>query len=255
MKIEFPLLEAEDIECRVAMVKDNGLQLLLYKDARVDQNILDATVGPMNWMREHSTINGSLYCTVSIWDEERGQWVGKSDVGEKSNISEVKGEASDSFKRACTNWGIGRELYTSPFIWVPANACAIKPGRGKPTCSDRFEVRKIIYDDRRRITDLEIYNATKKCLAYPVKDTAKQDGAKAQKPKAIGLYEYNEIQAEMARTGITEKTLLATYKIKTLQDMTADQYQDAMYHFKCTPSSVNPADVDAMAAGDNLPFN
>lgn len=252
MKIEFPLLEAEDIECRVAMVKDNGLQLLLYKDARVDQNILDATVGSMNWMREHSTINGALYCTVSIWDEERGQWVGKSDVGEKSNIAEVKGEASDSFKRACTNWGIGRELYTSPFIWIPAGACTIKPGRGKPTCSDRFEVRKITYDDRRRIAELEIYNMTKKCVAYPA---PAKDSEKASKPKTIGAYEYSELQKEMARTGIDEKTLCANYKIKSLQSMTAEQYQDAMYRFGRTPSVVDPADVDAMAAGDDLPFN
>ena len=116
--MKFRKLRADEVEARVAQVKNNGFSLLLYKDARVDQNILDETVGAENWERKHEMIGGNLYCTVSIWNEARGAWVSKQDVGTESKTEAEKGQASDSFKRACFNWGIGRELYTAPFIWI-----------------------------------------------------------------------------------------------------------------------------------------
>jgi hypothetical protein len=100
----FRTLRADEIECRVQSVKPNGLILLLYKDARCDQNILDETVGPMNWQRSHSRDNAN--CTVSIWDAEKKQWISKEDTGTESNTEAQKGLASDSFKRACFNWGM-----------------------------------------------------------------------------------------------------------------------------------------------------
>ena len=95
------LLKAEEIECRVGMISEKGLSLLLYKDARVDMKILDEVYGSSNWQRKHEVIGGNLYCTVSIWDEKKQQWIAKMDVGTKSNTEKEKGEASDSFKRAC----------------------------------------------------------------------------------------------------------------------------------------------------------
>ena len=130
--LEFRNLKANEIDCRIATIKTNGLSLLLYKDARVDQNILDETVGPYNWRRDHSLINGNLFCTVSLYDSEKQEWVSKQDVGTESYTEKEKGQDSDSFKRACFNWGIGRELYTAPFIWIPSDKCDIKsrPARG-----------------------------------------------------------------------------------------------------------------------------
>ena len=107
--LEFRTLQAGEIDCRIATVTEKGVSLLLYKDARVDQNILDETVGPMNWQRAHSRDNAN--CTVSIWDGEKQQWISKEDTGTESYTEKEKGLASDSFKRACFNWGIGRELY------------------------------------------------------------------------------------------------------------------------------------------------
>ena len=115
MRKEIRLLEADEIECRVATINEKGVSLLLFKDARVDQKILDETFTPFGWSRSHQTIEGNLYCTVEIWDEDKLQWVGKQDVGTMSYSEKEKGQASDSFKRACFNWGIGRELYTAPF--------------------------------------------------------------------------------------------------------------------------------------------
>lgn len=153
-------LTADDIEIRVQSVKANGLVLLLYKNARVDMAILDETVGLHNWQREHYECKGNLFCRVGIKTKQNekdvGEWVWKSDCGTESNTEAQKGEASDSFKRACFNWGIGRELYTSPFIWIPADKCNIDKGK----CYDKFVVEKIKIENK-TITGLAIVNATK----------------------------------------------------------------------------------------------
>ena len=160
-------LRANEIDVRVQSVKEKGLVLLLYKDARVDMNILDETVGSARWQREHYECKGNLFCRVGIVVETKKgesifpEWVWKSDCGTESNTEAQKGEASDSFKRACFNWGIGRELYTAPFTWIPAEKCNIQNGK----CYDRFIVSKITIVNK-EIVALEIYNETKKCSAF-----------------------------------------------------------------------------------------
>lgn len=159
--LKFRDLLADEIECRVQSVKDKGLVLLLYKDARVDMNILDETVGSERWQREHYECKGNLFCRVSIDITGNQGWVWKSDCGTESNTEAQKGEASDSFKRACFNWGIGRELYTSPFIWIPADKCNINGGK----CYDKFEVEKIVIENK-RIMAVAIRNVTKGVRAF-----------------------------------------------------------------------------------------
>lgn len=149
-------LRAEEIECRVAQAKETGVSLLLYKDARADQNILDETVGAMNWQRYHTRENAN--CVVQIWDKDKSQWVSKEDTGTESNTEKEKGLASDSFKRACFNWGIGRELYTAPFIWIKAADCAALRQNGQRwQCFDSFVVEKIIIE-KKRIVAISIKN-------------------------------------------------------------------------------------------------
>lgn len=153
----------------MAQIKENGLTLLLYKDARCDMNILDETVGPMNWQRAHGRENAN--CVVSIYDKDKQMWVGKEDTGTESNTEAEKGLASDSFKRACFNWGIGRELYTAPFIWIDSDKCEIKKGQnGKLACYDKFEVSSIAYSDG-KISELEIVNKSKKRVAFSMQNT------------------------------------------------------------------------------------
>lgn len=160
--MKFRDLTPEDIEVRIQSVRKNGLILLLYKNARVDMNILDETVGAENWQREHYECKGNLFCRVGINVNyaDKGttpEWIYKSDCGTESNTEAQKGEASDSFKRACFNWGIGRELYTSPFLWVKAEECNIENGK----CNDKFELTKIKIEDK-KITALAIWNRTTK---------------------------------------------------------------------------------------------
>lgn len=161
--IKFRELYANEIDCRISTINAKGLTILLYKDARVDQNILDEAVGCMNWQRSHQLIGDRLYCTVSIWDEKKQQWISKQDVGTESYTAKEKGQASDSFKRACFNFGIGRELYTAPFIWISADKADIKQGgNGKYQCYDKFAVEQILYDENKNIVALSIKNMTKK---------------------------------------------------------------------------------------------
>ena len=144
---QFRALTAGDIECRVSTVSDKGCSLLLYKDARCDMKILDETVGPENWKRSHELINGNLFCNVSIWDEGKKEWVTKQDVGTESYTEKEKGQASDAFKRACFNWGIGRELYTAPVIWIKSGDVTLAQKNGKSTTYDKFSVEQIIVEN------------------------------------------------------------------------------------------------------------
>ena len=153
--VEFPLLSEDQIEVRVSTVSEKGCSLLLYKDARCDMNILDAVVGSENWQRKHYECKGNLFCSVGIFTNSN--WIWKDDCGTESFTEKQKGEASDSFKRACFNWGIGRELYTSPFIWVPAEKVKIVDRNGKKSTYDRFSVEKIAYEGK-QVSGLSIKN-------------------------------------------------------------------------------------------------
>lgn len=173
--VKFRDLRADEIECRVQSVKDNGLVLLLYKDARTDMNILDETVGAENWQNRFYEHKGILFCSLGIntnYDKPDmpDRWVWKDDAGVESNTEAEKGNASDARKRSGTAWGIGRCLYTSPFIWITADKCNIKEGKnaqGKTvySCYDKFIVEKIKIENK-QITALAIWNATKNCRAF-----------------------------------------------------------------------------------------
>ena len=163
-----PLLTTADIECRVQSVSKAkngrvGAVLLLYKNARVDMKILDEVFGPMNWRRTHEVVNGNLFCNIDLWDDTKKEWVRKQDVGVESNTEKEKGQASDAFKRAGFNVGIGRELYTGPFIYVELSDNEYysdgQNGRKevfKCYSNVRFSVSRVSYNERREINDLVI---------------------------------------------------------------------------------------------------
>ena len=164
------LLRADEIECRVSIINERGLALLLFKDARVEQKILDETFTPFGWRRTHQSIEGNLYCTVEVWDKEKSQWIAKQDVGTTSYSEKEKGQASDSFKRACFNWGIGRELYTAPFIWITAEAVKIQKKDNKFVTSEKFSVEAISYNEKREIIELVIVNG-RGCKVYEMRQS------------------------------------------------------------------------------------
>ena len=143
-------LRADEIECKVSQINKDGLSLLLYKTARTDMQILDETVTPYDWQCEYLEIKNNMYCAISIYDHTKNQWITKWDCGVESAFGDKeKGEASDAFKRAGFKWGIGTELYTTPFIWVKADMCNIKTdSKGKFVCRDKFIVSNIEIKDK-----------------------------------------------------------------------------------------------------------
>lgn len=209
MSLEFRTLNANEIECRVGnTIKDTqnkdkvkAFYLLLYKNARVDQIILDETVGQFNWKCNYYQVKNTMVCSVSIWNDERKEWVSKDNGGDDDfNTEQVKAELSDSFKRACFNWGIGRELYYSPKIYIEC--------KDKNTEKARYSVKVIEYDDKKRIKRLAIVNNETKQVVYSYgyKENVAQNGENATKNE-------NEPQVQEPKGSITthDKTLIQSY--------------------------------------------
>ena len=123
-------LEVHEIDFRIQSINKGGYATILaYKNARADMQRLDDCIGPMYWKREH--IRDNKNCIVSIWCKANNHWVGKEDTGTESSAEAAKGLASDAFKRACFNWGIGRELYDYPMISVKLNPDEFSEFNGK----------------------------------------------------------------------------------------------------------------------------
>lgn len=222
----FRNLRAEEIECRIGNMKDKqnaekGYSILLYKDARCDMQILDETVGPFNWSREHKELKGVIYCGVTINNANAhvaplGVSATKWDAGSESNTEAQKGEASDSFKRACVNWGIGRELYTAPFIWVQ--------GYSK---YEKFKVHSIDYEGK-TITSLAIVDSKGK-VAYSFGSQRKPK----QPPQPAEVIRISEAQAAelstlIMNTGTNLVKFFDFFGVGDVNDFTVEMYNKAV---------------------------
>lgn len=237
------LLKAEEIECRVGTISGRGCSLLLYKDARVDMKILDETYGVGNWQRTHEVINGNLFCTIEIWNDRINQWVKKQDVGTESYTEKEKGEASDSFKRAGFNVGIGRELYTSPFIWIMPKS-DMKPyntkdvdgkeanefypykkdsyGNGVYTTKTVFKVTEIGYDDENKINKLTIVDH---------KGNRRFGIISEEEQKEI-LECMTELSNLLDETETDRNKFYTYYKVTSNAEMTLEQLKDGIKKLK-----------------------
>lgn len=149
-KIEWDLLQPQDIEVRIGnKIKDtDNVTMLLYQDSRCTARNLDKQFGQFGWSIDYKVVGEQIYGTLSIYDESKQQWVSKSDTGDKSNISEDKGQSSDILKRCAVRWGFGTELYTAPRIVLPND------GYG----NSGYKVSEINYNNNREIIHLVIVN-------------------------------------------------------------------------------------------------
>lgn len=231
---QIPLLEAKDVECRIQQITGNdakgyGAILLLYKDARVDMKILDAVYGAMNWQRKHTVINGQLFCSVLIWDESKNQWIEKQDVGTESATEAEKGRASDSFKRACFNVGIGRELYNAPFVYIKLdNSEVTKNSKGKPTTYTRFNVTEMEYSREKECFTKLVICDEKGRQRYSL------GGSKAEKPaeKPAQTNENRFVRIENNETYVLTRAGMkkpAELNMATLQQMLTDKRYEAAH--------------------------
>lgn len=250
------LLTAAEIECRIATVNEKGLSLLLFKDARVDQKILDETYTPFGWRRSHQSIDGNLYCTVEVWDESKKQWVGKQDVGTMSYSEKEKGQASDSFKRACFNWGIGRELYTAPFIWVPATMAKVYAKGDRYVSNEHFSVKAISYNENREIASLEIVDSKGQSV-FSMQQSRKNrqmqnqsQGQNKNQDRSKGISKASEVvlMAELNRTGVALETVLERYGLTDISQMTPDICGKAVAALKRTESKTGAVKESGTAA-------
>jgi len=248
------LLKPDEISCRVQQVTDSGgAIILLYKDARTDMNMLDETYGAMNWQREHTTIDGNLYCTIKVWDKDKEQWISKQDVGIESQTEKTKGEASDAFKRAGFNWGIGRELYSSPFIFVQLNENEWKVGNsGKKQTTFAFglSVKEITYNDNREIKTLVLVDKsgrerfsfgkgkarndvpTEEPVKEPVRTPAKVTVTVQPEELTRRIKEVGELQKKYNISPEKMKVITDDLKVRRLNEMTAGEYEDFLVAFK-----------------------
>lgn len=226
----FRLLNADEIECRISICNQYGVGILLYKDARCDQNILDESVGPMNWQRHHLRDNAN--CIVSIYDNEKKMWIEKEDTGKESNTEAEKGLASDSFKRACFNWGIGRELYTAPNMFVSKKDLKTLAQDGsKWRCNDRFIVTEIQYEDRKIVfvkvinlkTNNEIVFGAPAGEQQKVTEIEEQTITEVKLKALVGRCEDEKINVE---------ELKKLYKVKELENLNEKQYRNIFDHWE-----------------------
>ena len=217
--MKFRKLLADEIDVRVATINEKGASLLLYKDARVDQNILDEEFGIFGWKRSHQLIGDRLYCTVEVKNPDTGEWVSKQDVGVESYTEKEKGQASDAFKRACFNFGIGRELYTAPFIWIRPGQFNLKQKdkTDKYYTYDSFKVQSINYEGN-KISSLVIVNASMSGKTVFEYGTGKKDDEKIPADIVTGL----KIACE--KRNAPESVLLNLFKVKKLEDISVNAY-------------------------------
>lgn len=209
---KFRLLRADEIECRIQSTKEKGLSLLLYKTARTDANILDEAIGIENWQNDFKVVDGVLYGGIGIYDDEKDRWVWKWDAGTESNTEAEKGRASDAFKRAGFKWGIGRELYTSPFIWV--TDCKIEDGK----CYDRFDVSEIGYNDAQEIVSLTIVNQNGDVVFNRGRKMVQKQAPQVEyaDPEQVAYIVSQTTPAQL-------EAVMKKYKLAAIEDITIDQ--------------------------------
>jgi hypothetical protein len=228
----FRKLTANDVEARVKSCDEYGFLLLLYKNARVDQNILDETFTPFGWQNKYEEIKGNMYCSIGI-KSENGEWIWKSNCGTESNTEKEKGEASDSFKRAGFNWGIGRELYTSPKIKIKEHT--YKQNRnGKdvwlPEYYELNVVRLDVSDDfPRRITGVTIIG---KSMQGGYREdvifdwTEKQSRAKQPTTAKSSLNKASDLKASPKQIDILKETYTGNNLAKLLEANNITKIED-----------------------------
>lgn len=215
---KFRVLKPEEIEVKVKQVTEKGAVALIYKTSRVDMDILDETVGAENWQSEYQEIKGNLYCGIGIKDETTQDWVWKWDCGIESRSdgdgNEKKGEASDAFKRAGVQWGIGRELYTAPFIFLPLETVSNGKGYKLKNPFSRFDVKEIEYTESRKISKITIVDERgREVFQYPkeamkAKQTGKTEEWKLTKSELVQVYGVKNAEATIAAL---EKKLKVPY--------------------------------------------
>jgi len=219
-------LEKDEIEFRIGMSKkEKGFSLLCYKTARTDTERLNDVCGMLWKPRFFYDEKKLLCCGISIYDKDIKEWIERVDVGTESNTEKEKGSYSDAFKRAGFKWGIGSELYNSPFIWVNWNDWY----NGRPNFKPgNLEILEYVVKDN-KIVKLEmaysgkhIYSHGKNYIPETTpEERAEQEKQEKQRKEAeqkkkddIGFYQagIKEAFGELKNLGVAPKALQNSVK-------------------------------------------
>ena len=224
MEKKIRCLRADEIEIRVAQVLEKGVQLLLYKDSRCDKRILDETFGINGWKDRYEEIKGNLFCTISIWDDETKQWIDKCDCGTESFSEKEKGEASDAFKRAGFNVGIGRELYTRIFYF--ANVPTQKNDKGKWELSNKYKKFTVVEIstnvETEKIEKIKIANSKGEIVfsyGYPKKTIPKKEIEKKEQVEMMEEEQKQSIRIYLAKDDELKQKTYTKLKIEHSEEL------------------------------------
>lgn len=221
-------LKADEIEVRVGQVSEKGVSLLLYKDARCDKRILDETFGINGWANCYSEIKGNLYCSIMIYDKTTGMWIRKQDCGVESNAEKEKGEASDAFKRAGFNVGIGRELYTKIFIFVKVPTKTKSNGKGYELVDpyEKWHVANIrTNEEKEKIEFLQIADSKNNIVfTYGKPELTSKVPQENQKPKTITVPQQKRLFALADGNNDVVRNVIGRYKYEKTEQIKVTDY-------------------------------
>lgn len=235
MEKKIRTLKPEEIEVRVNQVTSKGCQLLLYKDSRCDKRILDETFGINGWKNRYEEIKGNLFCIISIWDDDKKQWIDKEDCGVESFSEKQKGEASDAFKRACFNIGIGRELYTRLhyFATVPTQNVSTDPKKPKYELINKYEKFSVseifVNEETEKIEKIKIVDSKKKVVFnYGYSEPSKT----TKNLEMITPEQIKQLQTILSKKEGLKETVYKQLGIKSSKELTFDKAQAVIEDLK-----------------------
>lgn len=208
-------LRPNEISCRVQTINENGLSLLLYITSRAGQNALDKKFGI--WQDSYQIIGTDLFCTISIYNKDIQQWISRSDVGTANYTEKEKSRSSDAFKRACVKFGIARELYSAPFIWISANDCNIKKKGDKFTTYDKFKVTYIDYTKNGEINELEIVNEGNNEVVF-----------RKFSDEQIGIAKQEALRKKMKEANVEKEQVLKHFRLENLESINTTAFVKIM---------------------------
>lgn len=226
--IEIRSLRADEVEVAPQKIERDYMIAVLHKDARCDMKLLDEHFGTLGWQRRHMSIDGKMMCTISAWDEEKKCWIERMDVGIPSTYQKEKGEASDSFKRASTNFGIGRELYTAPPIIINLDPKEVKTKEGRNGQTTYFLAKGVEF--RVAVMDVNSSKSITKLIIVDKAGIERFAWESIPMDKKIGNNELKIFYGLLEKSQSDQKKLLTYisnkfYKtIKKPEDMTMPQY-------------------------------
>lgn len=242
-------LYPEEVEVRVAQTTAKGIQLLLYKNSRVDMRILDEVYGENNWQNHFEKIGDDLFCTIEIWDENKGQWIRKCNCGTEGNVGEGKSTASDAFKRAGFMLGIGRELYTKLFIFVKVPTVARTNGKGYDVAdSHKYVTYSVTHmkvdEESEKIVELEITNSNGELVysyGMPRKNTSKVNTPKTNEiptedeNEALEILSVGKEEIQWLKDNYSEDILpkmCEKYHVEEIAALSMDQFAQIKAKFE-----------------------